>query len=229
MFESIDPFTGRPWAVVPRAAPPTSTPRSGRARRVRQFETVGPHDGHGARAAAAPPADVIAEHADRIALVESTDNGKLIREMGAQLKGLADYYEYFAGWADKIGGETIPADRSDFLIYTLREPVGVVARDHAVELAGAAGELEDRARAGGRLHDRGQARRAGAGLDARVRARWSSEAGFPPGVVNVRHRLRGRRRRAARRAPGRRQGRLHGRDVDRHAPSCRAPRGTSRA
>src|SRR6185437_12958976 len=71
-------------------------------------------------------AEVIAEHADEVAAVEVTDNGKLIREMAGQLQGLPDYYEYFAGAADKIHGETIPADRSNFFIYTVREPAGVV-------------------------------------------------------------------------------------------------------
>ena len=59
--------------------------------------------------------------------METTDNGKLIREMEGQLRGLADYYHYFAGAADKVGGETLPADRDNFFVYTLREPLGVVA------------------------------------------------------------------------------------------------------
>jgi acyl-CoA reductase-like NAD-dependent aldehyde dehydrogenase len=61
-----------------------------------------------------------------VAAVEVTDNGKLIREMAGQIRALPDYYEYFAGAADKIHGETIPADRSNFFIYTVREPAGVV-------------------------------------------------------------------------------------------------------
>ena len=36
-----------------------------------------------------------------------------------------DHYRYFAGWADKLHGKTIPVD-GDFLAYTLHEPVGVV-------------------------------------------------------------------------------------------------------
>ena len=72
-------------------------------------------------------AELIAENASRIAVVETTDNGKLIREMEGQLRGLADYYHYYAGAADKVGGETLPADRDNFFVYTLREPLGVVA------------------------------------------------------------------------------------------------------
>ena len=80
----------------------------------------------------------------------------------------------------------MPADRANFLVYTLREPVGVVGGDHPLELAAAAadaGSSRRRWRPGCTVVV--QARRAGAGLDARVRARCSSEAGFPPGVFNV--------------------------------------------
>ena len=126
-FESVDPFTGRPWADIPRAGPEDvdaavraaraafddgpwpAMPGTERARLMRRL------------------ADLIAENAERIAIVETTDNGKLIREMEGQLRGLADYYHWFAGAADKIHGETIPADRTNFLVYTLKEPVGVVA------------------------------------------------------------------------------------------------------
>ena len=71
-------------------------------------------------------ADVLAENAEDIAIVESTDNGKLLREMGGQLKALPEWYYYFAGAADKIQGETIPSDKPNFFVYTRREPIGVV-------------------------------------------------------------------------------------------------------
>src|SRR5260370_21425049 len=66
------------------------------------------------------------ENGERLATIESTDNGKLIREMGGQLKSLSEWYYYFAGAADKLEGETIPSDKPNFFVYTRREPVGVV-------------------------------------------------------------------------------------------------------
>ena len=97
----------------------------------------GPHVARSSHGGARPPvtrakllrrlAELIADNAERIAVVETTDNGKLIREMEGQLRGLADYYHYYAGAADKVGGETLPADRDNFFVYTLREPLGVVA------------------------------------------------------------------------------------------------------
>jgi aldehyde dehydrogenase (NAD+) len=56
------------------------------------------------------------------------DSGKLFREMIGQLRGLGGWYRYFAGLADKLEGRQIPAPNPDYLVYTRREPIGVVAR-----------------------------------------------------------------------------------------------------
>ena len=71
-------------------------------------------------------AEMIAEHADELAAIETRDNGKLLKEMRAQLRAAPDTYLYFAGMADKLHGETIPVNKLDMLNFTLREPVGVV-------------------------------------------------------------------------------------------------------
>ena len=70
--------------------------------------------------------DVIAEHADRIATIETEQNGKLFAEMRAQARIAQDWLYYFGGLADKIEGTVIPLDRQSILNYTLREPMGVV-------------------------------------------------------------------------------------------------------
>ena len=65
----------------------------------------------------------------------ATDLGKIATEdMGmpwaftiGETMYCAEYVEYFAGWADKINGETIPLSAANVLDYTIREPVGVVA------------------------------------------------------------------------------------------------------
>jgi aldehyde dehydrogenase (NAD+) len=71
-------------------------------------------------------ADAILAHADEIAAVETRDNGKLLREMSAQLRVVPDWLYYFGGLADKIEGRVIPLDRTSVLNYTVREPLGVV-------------------------------------------------------------------------------------------------------
>jgi len=70
--------------------------------------------------------DLIASHADELARIETRDNGKLLREMQAQLRAMPDAYLYFSGMADKLQGDTIPVNKLDMLNFSLREPIGVV-------------------------------------------------------------------------------------------------------
>jgi aldehyde dehydrogenase (NAD+) len=73
-------------------------------------------------------ADLLEEEADDLAALESLDNGKPIREArGADLPLTIDCLRYYAGFADKIHGQTIPI-RGNYFTYTRREPVGVVGQ-----------------------------------------------------------------------------------------------------
>ena len=72
-------------------------------------------------------ANLLKMHADEIAELESLDAGKPIAAVLRQdLPAAIDTLTYYAGWADKIGGEVV-STRDDALTYTVREPVGVVA------------------------------------------------------------------------------------------------------
>ena len=72
-------------------------------------------------------ADRLMERADEIARLETLHNGKPIFESRQiEIPAAAECLEYFAGWADKVMGETIPV-KGNYLTYTLREPLGVVA------------------------------------------------------------------------------------------------------
>jgi aldehyde dehydrogenase (NAD+) len=71
-------------------------------------------------------ADLIELEADRLARLETTDNGKLLRETGGQMAAIPAWFRYFAGVAETARGETIPTAKPNFLVYTVREPVGVV-------------------------------------------------------------------------------------------------------
>ncbi len=67
------------------------------------------------------------EKADDLARLETLHNGKPIFESRQiEVPAAAECFQYFAGWADKIHGETVPV-KGNYLTYTLREPVGVVA------------------------------------------------------------------------------------------------------
>ncbi|HEY2382536.1 MAG TPA: aldehyde dehydrogenase family protein, partial [Terriglobia bacterium] len=73
-------------------------------------------------------ADLIERHADELAQLESLDNGKPFHVAKvADLPLTIACYRYYAGWADKIHGKTIPIN-GPYFSYTKHEPVGVVGQ-----------------------------------------------------------------------------------------------------
>ena len=71
-------------------------------------------------------ADIMTEKADELALLETLDTGKPISESrNIDVVEAIDVFRYYAGWATKIEGSTIPA-KGNYFTYTLREPLGVV-------------------------------------------------------------------------------------------------------
>ena len=71
-------------------------------------------------------ADAIMAHADEMAYLETIDIGKPISESrNIDIPFISELFYYYAGWANKYHGETIPV-RGNYLNYTLREPIGVV-------------------------------------------------------------------------------------------------------
>ena len=71
-------------------------------------------------------ADLIRQNQDTLIELESLDSGKPVSAIKRQdLPAVLDTLTYYAGWADKINGQVIPA-RPDALTYTVREPLGVV-------------------------------------------------------------------------------------------------------
>ncbi len=124
-FPSINPFTGAVWAMLPAAGRTEVDAAVVAARSALEGEW-------GQMAAAQRArlmrklADLIAENSERLAIIEATDNGKVLRELRDQLAIIPDTYHYFAGAADKIEGRVIPSPKTSFFTYTRREPVGVV-------------------------------------------------------------------------------------------------------
>jgi aldehyde dehydrogenase (NAD+) len=72
-------------------------------------------------------ADVLLEHAPRLAEIEVRDNGKLYAEMSNQCKYLVEWFRYYGGLADKIQGAVPPIDKPHVLNFTRYEPIGVTA------------------------------------------------------------------------------------------------------
>jgi aldehyde dehydrogenase (NAD+) len=124
-FESIDPYTGEPWAVVPEATRADVDDAVAAARAAFEGEW-GALTGTARGRLLRRLGEVITESADDLAIAETRDNGKLLREMSGQVRGLPAWYEYYAGLADKIDGRVVDTGRGDFFGYVSREPVGVV-------------------------------------------------------------------------------------------------------
>ena len=126
-FASTNPYTGEDWAEVPRcgAADVDAAVEAAHA----AFEK-------GPWPAMTPTArgkllrrlgELVARDAEKLAAIEVRDNGKLLAEMGAQLRYIPEWLHYFGGLADKIEGAVPPSDKPDVFTYTRREPLGVVA------------------------------------------------------------------------------------------------------
>ena len=72
-------------------------------------------------------ANELRENAEHLGKIETIDTGKLFRETKTQANYIAEYYDYFAGLADKVEGTVIPIDKEDMQVTTTRVPIGVVA------------------------------------------------------------------------------------------------------
>jgi betaine-aldehyde dehydrogenase len=129
-------------------------------------------------------AGLIESRAKELAELETTDNGKPIREsLYIDIPAVAENFEYFAGWATKIEGETIPVP-GQFFNYTLREPVGVCGQiiPWNFPLLMAAWKLAPALAAGNTIVLKPAEQTPVTALEL---AKLIQEAGFPDGVVNV--------------------------------------------
>ena len=72
-------------------------------------------------------ANQLRENAEHLGTIETIDTGKIFRETKTQANYIAEYYDYFAGLADKVEGTVVPIDKPDMQVTTTRIPIGVVA------------------------------------------------------------------------------------------------------
>src|SRR6478609_3243696 len=135
-------------------------------------------------------ADLIEQHLQELAELETLDNGKPLKIARAADVPLAvDLFRYMAGWATKIEGNTIPISvpytpGAKYLAYTLREPVGVVGQiiPWNFPLLMAAWKLGPALATGCTVVLKPAEQTP---LSALRLGELILEAGFPPGVVNV--------------------------------------------
>lgn len=123
-LSSVNPFNQQIWATIPQASEEDATAAITAARYT--FDTLWRNVSGLERAKLMfRLADLLDEDAERMSQLETTDNGKVIRETKNQMHFAARQYRFFAGYADKLYGEVIPLDNPELFDYTLREPVGV--------------------------------------------------------------------------------------------------------
>lgn len=183
-LDSINPATGEVWATFPAA---TSDDVDRAVRAAHRAMTSGPwasmtatQRGHLLRKLA----DRLADQADVVARVETTDTGKLLRETASVTRYIAEYFHYFAGAADKFHGYTYPVDKVDMMALTIREPIGVVAAvipwNNQLFLSSV--KVGPALACGNAVVLKASEHGPAALLEL---ARLCDDVGFPPGVINV--------------------------------------------
>ncbi|MDP2240128.1 MAG: aldehyde dehydrogenase [Burkholderiales bacterium] len=183
-FHSDNPYTGKPWAMIPlgtaadvdhavQAASAAFTsgewPRLTATKRGALLRRLG---------------DLVTEKSKMLAEIEVRDNGKLYAEMSAQTAYMAQWYYYYGGLADKIEGQVIPSDKADTFNYTRHEPLGVIAAiiPWNSPLLLMAWKLAPALAAGNTVVIKPSEYTSASALEF---MKLVEQAGFPPGVVNV--------------------------------------------
>ncbi len=182
-FPAINPFNQEVWASIPAATDADVEEAVAAARRA--FEKTWRHTSGLERAGLINRlAGLLEENADRMSLLETTDNGKVIRETRSQMLYAARVFRFFAGYADKIWGSVIPMDQRGIFDFTVREPYGVVAAITAWNspIALLANKLPAALAAGNCVVVKPSEHASATTLEL---CKLVEKAGFPPGVVNV--------------------------------------------
>jgi len=183
VFTTPNPSTGAPLATVAEGGREDIDKAVRAARKAFDgaWSTVAPRD---RGRLLYKLAQLIEREAERLAELETADNGKPIRESRSiDLPQVVETFEYFAGWATKIEGETIPLPGAMFN-YTLREPVGVCGQiiPWNFPLLMCAWKLAPALAAGNTCVLKPAEQTP---VTAMELAKLIQEAGFPDGVVNI--------------------------------------------
>lgn len=183
-FESINPYTAKPWALIPRGGKADADRAVAAAKKAFYSKEWRALTASSRGALLRRLADLLAAEADKLAELETTDNGKLLAEMRAQLHYAPKWFHYFAGLADKIEGRVLPSDRAGFFNFTREEPLGVVAAitPWNSPLMLAAWKLAPALAAGNTVVLKPSEHSS---VSALAFGELFEKAEFPPGVVNI--------------------------------------------
>ena len=182
-FESVDPYRGESWALFADATA-DDVDRAVKAARQAYETEWRRFSGYDRAKLMFKLADALDAEAERIGAIETTDNGKVIRETVTQARFSARSYRYFAGLADKLFGDVIPLDNTQMFDYTVREPYGVcgliLAWNSPMNLLG--NKLAPALAAGNTVVVKPSEHASASILEF---AKLIEKAGFPKGVFNV--------------------------------------------
>jgi aldehyde dehydrogenase (NAD+) len=182
-FPAINPYLQEPWATIPQANEAQVHEAIAAARRA--FDsgwraTNGLERGR----LLLRLSELMEANADRMSVLESTDNGKVVRETRNQMSFAARQYRFFAGYADKLWGKVIPLDQNTVFDYATREPIGVAllitAWNSPMHLL--SNKLAPALAAGNCVVIKPSEHASATTLEF---CKLVEQAGFPPGVINV--------------------------------------------
>jgi acyl-CoA reductase-like NAD-dependent aldehyde dehydrogenase len=183
MILSIDPSTEEVWAHVAEADETDVDRAVAAARAAMRGPWTRKVTASQRGALILKLAELLRRDAKTLAMLESRDNGKPLRETLGEVQRAADWLTFFAGAADKINGAQIPF-RPDALAYTRREPVGVVGAilpwNSPISLY--SWKLGPALAAGNAVVLKPAEQTP---VSALALGKLIEEAGFPPGVVNI--------------------------------------------
>jgi aldehyde dehydrogenase (NAD+) len=128
-------------------------------------------------------AELVEKNAQELAELESLNCGKILRDSLGDVQGVANFFKYYGGWADKIEGRTVPV-RGEFFTYTLRQPVGVIGQiiPWNFPLLMLAVKWGPALACGNTIVMKPAEQTP---ITAMRMAQLAVEAGFPPGVINM--------------------------------------------
>ncbi len=184
MFDSINPANGQVWSRVPEATAEdvdTAVRAAHRAFSKGPWATMTPTErGKHLRRLS----ELLADQSEELGRTESVDTGKMLKETRWQAKYIAEFFQFYAGCADKISGQTLPIDKPDMFVFTKREPLGVVAAvvPWNSQLFLVAVKIGPALAAGNTVVLKASEHASAAMLEF---GQLIEKAGFPPGVVNI--------------------------------------------
>lgn len=183
-IDTENPYTRKPWAKISRG---NAVDVEKAVNAAHEAYEVGPWSTLSATERGKllwKMGNLVEANVERLAPLESNDNGRAISDVKGTILYVAEYFRYFGGLADKIEGAVPPLEKPDFFNYTSHEPYGVVAAITPWNgpLLLVVMKLAPGLAAGNTFvvkpHE-------GASIVVLELAALLTEAGFPSGVVNV--------------------------------------------